>query len=150
MINFKNSSNLCCNYMNQAVQDFWTAFLLNSSRTLIVLGELITLVKLCEMFAKISESLLKNHQPCVIIHNALLYYLEEAMAVSYSKLWKVLVDKEMSKADLRKKADISLNTMTRMRKNEPVTLVLLSRICKELNVDFGDIVSYVPDEESKT
>jgi DNA-binding Xre family transcriptional regulator len=75
--------------------------------------------------------------------------LEEAMAVSYSKLWKVLIDKEMSKADLRRKADISSNTMTRMRKNEPVTLDLLSRICKELNVDFGDIVSYVPDEQSK-
>ena len=72
------------------------------------------------------------------------------MAVSYSKLWKVLIDKEMSKADLRKKAEISSNTMTRMRKNEPVTLDLLSRICKELNVDFGDIVSYVPDEENKT
>ena len=72
------------------------------------------------------------------------------MAVSYSKLWKVLVDKEMSKADLRKKADISSHTMTRMRKNEPVTLDLLSRICKELNVDFGDIVSYIPDEETKT
>ena len=72
------------------------------------------------------------------------------MAVSYSKLWKVLVDKELSKAELRKRADISANTMTRMRKNGPVTLDLLSRICKELNVDFGDIVSYVPDEETNT
>lgn len=70
------------------------------------------------------------------------------MAISYSKLWKVLVDKEMSKAELRKRADISANTMTRMRKNAPVTLDLLSRICKELEVDFGDIVSYVPDEEN--
>ena len=70
------------------------------------------------------------------------------MAVSYSKLWKVLVDKEMSKAELRKRADISANTMTRMRENAPVTLDLLSRICKELEVDFGDIVSYVPDEEN--
>ena len=51
------------------------------------------------------------------------------MAVSYSKLWKVLVDTEMSKAELRKRADISANTMTRMRMNEPVTLELLSRIC---------------------
>lgn len=123
---------------------------LTASRTLIALWKLITLVNFCETFAKISESLLKNHHPCVMICNILLYYLEEAMAVSYSKLWKVLVDKEMSKADLRRKADISSNTMTRMRKNEPVTLDLLSRICKELNVDFGDIVSYVPDEENKT
>ena len=106
-------------------------------------------MKFYEAFAKIGESLLKNHQSCAIIYNVLLYNLEEAMAVSYSKLWKVLIDKEMSKADLRRKADISSNTMTRMRKNEPVTLDLLSRICKELNVDFGDIVSYVPDEENK-
>ena len=71
------------------------------------------------------------------------------MAVSYSKLWKVLVDKGLSKADLRKKADISPNTMTRMRKNEPVTLDLLSRICEELDVDFGDVVSYIPEKEKQ-
>ena len=71
------------------------------------------------------------------------------MAVSYSKLWKVLVDKDMSKAELRKKADISSNTLTRMRKNEPVTLDLLSRICKELDVDFGDVVSYVPEKNEE-
>ena len=72
------------------------------------------------------------------------------MAVSYDRLWKLLVDKKMSKADLRKVADISPNTLTRMRKDEPVTLDLLSRICKALNVDFGDIVSYIPDNDSKT
>ena len=71
------------------------------------------------------------------------------MKTSYKKLWKLLVDKEMSKAELRRRAEISANTMTRMRKNEPVTLDLLSRICKELNVDFGDIVSYIPDSEKK-
>ena len=63
------------------------------------------------------------------------------MAVSYDRLWKLLVDKKMSKADLRKVADISPNTLTRMRKDEPVTLDLLSRICKALDVDFGDIVA---------
>ena len=68
------------------------------------------------------------------------------MAVSYDRLWKLLVDKKMSKADLRKVADISPNTLTRMRKDEPVTLDLLSRICKALDVDFGDIVAYIPDE----
>lgn len=68
------------------------------------------------------------------------------MAVSYAKLWKLLVDKKMSKADLRKLADISPNTLTRMRKDEPVTLDLLSRICKTLEVDFGDIVSYVSED----
>lgn len=67
------------------------------------------------------------------------------MAVSYKRLWKVLVDKEMSKADLRKKAEIAPNTMTKLSRNEEVSLMILSKICKTLNVDFGDIVEYVPD-----
>lgn len=69
------------------------------------------------------------------------------MAVSYKKLWRLLVDREMSKADLRKKADIAPNTMTKLRRDEEVSLVILSKICKTLNVDFGDIVEYVPDAE---
>lgn len=70
------------------------------------------------------------------------------MAVSYDKLWKLLVDKKMSRAELRKVADISSNTLTRMIKDEPVTLELLSRICNKLDCDFGDIVTYVPDEKN--
>ena len=62
------------------------------------------------------------------------------MAVSYKRLWKLLVDKEMSKSDLRKKADIAPNTMTKLRRDEDVSLTILSKICKTLNVDFGDIV----------
>ncbi len=69
------------------------------------------------------------------------------MAVSYKRLWKLLVDKEMSKADLRKKAEIAPNTMTKLRRDEEVSLTILSKICKTLNVDFGDIVEYVPDVE---
>ena len=70
------------------------------------------------------------------------------MAVSYDKLWKLLVDKKMSRAELRKVADISSNTLTRMIKDEPVTLELLSRICKKLDCDFGDIVTYVSDTKT--
>ena len=44
------------------------------------------------------------------------------MAVSYNKLWKLLVDKKMSKADLRKAANVAPNTMTKLRRDEPVTL----------------------------
>lgn len=69
------------------------------------------------------------------------------MAVSYKKLWRLLVDREMSKSDLRKKADIAPNTMTKLRRDEEVSLVILSKICKTLSVDFGDIVEYVPDAE---
>ena len=69
------------------------------------------------------------------------------MAVSYNKLWKLLVDKKMSKSDLRKKAEIAPNTMRKLRRDEEVSLTILSKICKTLNADFGDIVEYVPDAE---
>ena len=69
------------------------------------------------------------------------------MAVSYNKLWKLLVDKKMSKSDLRKKAEIAPNTMTKLRRDEEVSLTILSKICKTLNADFGDIMEYVPDAE---
>ena len=69
------------------------------------------------------------------------------MAVSYNKLWKLLIDQNMSKSDLRKKAEIAPNTMTKINKNEPVSLDILGRFCKVLKVDFGDIVEYIPDEE---
>ena len=67
------------------------------------------------------------------------------MAVQYNKLWKVLVDKKMSKADLRKQADISANTMTKLRRDEIVALPILDRICETLNVDYGDIIEHVKE-----
>ena len=69
------------------------------------------------------------------------------MTISYNKLWKLLVDKKMSKADLRKAAGIAPNTMTRLRRDEEVTLTVLNKICATLNVDIGDIMEFLPDEE---
>lgn len=69
------------------------------------------------------------------------------MAISYNKLWKLLVDKKMSKADLRKAAGIAPNTMTRLRRDEEVTLAVLKKICKALDVDIGDIMEFLPDPE---
>lgn len=67
------------------------------------------------------------------------------MAISYNKLWKLLVDKKMSNADLRKAAGIAPNTMTRLRRDEEVTLSVLSKICSTLNVDIGDIMEFMPE-----
>ena len=67
------------------------------------------------------------------------------MAVSYNRLWKLLIDKKMSKADLRRLAEISPNTMTKLRKDEIVALTILDRICKTLKVDYSDIIEHVPD-----
>ena len=69
------------------------------------------------------------------------------MAVSYNKLWKLLVDKKMSKADLRKAAGIAPNTMTRLRRDEEVTLSVLYKICNSLNVGIEEVVEFVLDEE---
>ena len=69
------------------------------------------------------------------------------MAISYNKLWKLLVDKRMSKAELRKAAGIAPNTMTRLRRDEEVTLTVLHKICSTLDVDIGDIMEFLPDVE---
>ena len=65
------------------------------------------------------------------------------MTISYNKLWKLLVDRKMSKADLRKAAGIAPNTMTRLRRDEEVTLTVLNKICTTLNVDVGDIMEFI-------
>ncbi|NSJ28057.1 helix-turn-helix domain-containing protein [Blautia glucerasea] len=71
------------------------------------------------------------------------------MAVSYERLWKLLIDRKISKANLRKASGIAPNTMTKLRRNEEVTLTVLGKICNILEVDYGDIIEYVDkgDEE---
>lgn len=71
------------------------------------------------------------------------------MAISYNKLWKLLVDKKMSKADLRKAAGIAPNTMTRLRRDEEVTLAVLNKICSTLEVNIGDIMEFLPEVNLK-
>lgn len=68
------------------------------------------------------------------------------MAVSYNKLWKLLIDKKKSKADLRRAADLSPNTMTKLRRDEPVAMIVLEKICGAIDADFGDIVQYVSEK----
>ena len=67
------------------------------------------------------------------------------MAVSYNKLWKLLVDKKMSKADLRKAANIAPNTMTKLRRDEEVSLTILGRICAVLGANIGEIMDFIED-----
>ena len=70
------------------------------------------------------------------------------MAVSYNKLWKLLVDRKMSKAALRKTAGLAPNTMTKLRRDEPVAMVVLEKICATHDTDFGEIVEYIKDSET--
>ena len=65
------------------------------------------------------------------------------MSVSYKKLWVLLAEKEISKADLRKMADIAPSTMTKLNKNEFVALSILLKICEKLNCDIGDVMEVI-------
>lgn len=67
-----------------------------------------------------------------------------SLTVSYNKLWKLLVDKKMSKADLRRAAEISPNTMTKLRRDEEVSMTVLKRICEYLECNIGDICDFIP------
>lgn len=67
------------------------------------------------------------------------------MAISYNKLWKLLIDKKMSQSDLRKAANIAPNTMTKLRRDEAVNLAILNRACEVLGCDIGDVMEFVPE-----
>lgn len=69
------------------------------------------------------------------------------MAVSYNRLWKLLIDMKMSKAELRKASGMSPNTMTKLTRDEPVMLTVLDKVCFTLGCNYGDIMDYVPDKE---
>ena len=71
------------------------------------------------------------------------------MKMSYNKLWKLLIDKQMKKSDLRKKAGISSSSLAKLTKDENVTTEVLTKICRELKWDVADIMEFIPDEEEK-
>lgn len=62
------------------------------------------------------------------------------MAVSYNKLWKLLIDKGMTKTELRLAIDMSTTTLAKLGKNETVSMDIMLRICKLLDCKFDDIV----------
>lgn len=65
------------------------------------------------------------------------------MGISYKKLWKLLIDYNMNKSDLAKKAKMSPNTIAKLGKNEKVSMDILIRICEVLQCGIGDIVEIV-------
>jgi putative transcriptional regulator len=67
------------------------------------------------------------------------------MAISYKKLWKLLIDKDMLKKDLQKKAGISSASITKLGKNENVNTDILEKICKALDCDISDIMEMSED-----
>lgn len=67
------------------------------------------------------------------------------MAVSYTKLWKLLIDKNMSKTQLIKDAKISTNAMAKLGKNEDVRVEVLVKICNTLECNIGDIIELIKE-----
>jgi len=65
-----------------------------------------------------------------------------------AEMWKLLMDQKIGKADLRKAAGIALNTMTKLRRDEAVSLAILERICDVPDCDFGGTVYYVKDADT--
>ncbi|MBQ8546042.1 MAG: helix-turn-helix transcriptional regulator [Clostridia bacterium] len=68
------------------------------------------------------------------------------MAISYNKLWKLLIDKKMTKTELRLAADISTTTLAKLGKDETVSMDVMLRICKVLNCKLEDVVEIVGEE----
>lgn len=65
-----------------------------------------------------------------------------AMPFSYNKLWKLLIDKNMNKVALRDAIGITPSTLSKLSKNQKVSMDVLERVCKKLNCNVGDIVDY--------
>lgn len=70
------------------------------------------------------------------------------MSVSYKKLWKLLIDKEMTKVELREKAGISTGTLAKLGKNENVTTDVLLKVCEALDCDISDIMEMEKDSSN--
>ena len=69
------------------------------------------------------------------------------MAVSYKKLFHMLIDRNMTEAELQKEAGYSANISTRMRRDEYVSLESMEKICRVLNCRIDDIVEFTPEED---
>ena len=73
---------------------------------------------------------------------------EKQIKISYKPLWRLLLERDMTKVDLRKKTQIAPSTFTKMSNNEQVSLDILARICLELGCGFDDIVMISPENET--
>ncbi len=71
------------------------------------------------------------------------------MAISYKKLWKLLIDKDMMKKDLREAAGLSTNVIAKLGKNQDVSTEVLRKICKALNCEITDIMELIDEDDTK-
>jgi DNA-binding Xre family transcriptional regulator len=88
-----------------------------------------------------------NNTMCPAIWQGIFAFREGVsfMAISYKKLWKLLIDKDMKKKDLCEKAGISSSSVTKMGKNGHVTTEVLLKICTALDCGVNDIMEIIPE-----
>lgn len=72
------------------------------------------------------------------------------MSVSYKKLWKLLIDKDMVKKQLREQAGLTTNVIAKLGKDENVSTEVLCKICKALDCGLEDIIEIIPDEGERS
>lgn len=71
------------------------------------------------------------------------------MEVSYKKLWKILIDRDMKKKDLQVLASISWASVTKLSKGETVSMEVLMKVCKALECNIGDVMDLIPTESTE-
>ncbi|EIA6641398.1 MULTISPECIES: helix-turn-helix domain-containing protein [Enterococcus] len=71
------------------------------------------------------------------------------MSFSYKKLWRLIIEHDMNKTQLREQVGISSATLAKLGKNEKVSLDALEKICKSLSCDISDIIEYVSEEKNE-
>ena len=68
------------------------------------------------------------------------------MAISYNKLWKRLIDQNLTKMEMMHQSRISSNVLARLGKNKPVSMESMEMICRTLKCDIGDVKEFIPDD----
>lgn len=116
-----------------------------------------TAKRVCRTAFKKSNFLYENHQirlSFAKIYAIIFIYLYEfsikevvIMAVSYKKLWKLLIDKDMKKSDLEREAKITHYSLSKLSQGKDVSTEVLGKICETLDCTIDDIMEFVPEEK---
>ena len=100
-----------------------------------------------EIYNKRSQVIAEESKIAYIIWKDWISNKGLAMSISCNKLWKLLIDKDLSTSYLRKATNIAPNTMTKLRKHEDDFLTVLCRICEALDADIGDVMEFTLERE---
>lgn len=74
---------------------------------------------------------------------------ETKLIVSYSKLWKLLIDRKIKKTELKKAVQLSSSTYSKLNKDEYVSMDIIARICGYLNCDVGDVMEFLSEDSNE-